>query len=64
MLPEAAREELRKIFERNRVSRNDMVFNPGASHSQADDILCSLLETLGFADVVEEYNRIQPKWYA
>ena len=34
-----------------------------AAHRDADQTLCDLLETLGFADVVEQYHRIR-KWYA
>lgn len=32
-------------------------------HYEADRVLCSLLDTLGYADVVAEYNKID-KWYA
>lgn len=32
-------------------------------HSQADDVLCDLLRTLGCQDVVAEWDRIK-KWYA
>lgn len=34
-----------------------------AAHSNADDIICLLLEELGYSDVVEEYHKID-KWYA
>ena len=34
-----------------------------AAHDHADDVLCKLLTTLGFTDVVEEYNKVD-KWYA
>ena len=33
------------------------------AHSIADTILCRLLESLGYSDVVREYDRIE-KWYA
>jgi len=33
------------------------------SHMVADDILCRLLCTLGYEDVVREYEKID-KWYA
>jgi hypothetical protein len=33
------------------------------AHSQADDLLCDLLRTLGYGDVVEAYSKID-KWYA
>ena len=32
-------------------------------HSDADAILCELLERLGFGEVVELYNSIE-KWYS
>ena len=33
------------------------------AHSRGDDILCKLLKTLGYEDVVEAWDEI-PKWYA
>ena len=33
------------------------------AHCEADDIICELLESLGYKDVVEEYNKID-KWFA
>lgn len=33
------------------------------AHMDADDILCDLLEELGFSDVVNEFRKIN-KWYA
>ena len=32
------------------------------AHRLADDILCRLLQSLGYADVVAEYNKVG-KWY-
>ena len=32
-------------------------------HSNADGIICSLLEELGYKDVVEEYDKVD-KWFA
>jgi hypothetical protein len=34
-----------------------------AAHSEADDVLCQLLNALGYAIVVKEYEKID-KWYA
>jgi hypothetical protein len=34
-----------------------------AAHIEADEILCSLLEKLGYEKVVEEWKKV-PKWYA
>lgn len=33
------------------------------THADADSVLCQLLVSLGYGDVVTEYNRIH-KWYA
>lgn len=33
------------------------------AHLSADQILCNILEELGYSDVVKEYNKIE-KWYA
>lgn len=33
------------------------------AHSNADEILCTLLEELGYAEVVAEYRKVS-KWYA
>lgn len=32
-------------------------------HQVADEVLCELLEGLGFKEVVEEYRKIE-KWYS
>jgi hypothetical protein len=34
-----------------------------AAHGDADEILCALLESLGYADVVAEWSEVE-KWYA
>lgn len=34
-----------------------------AAHSQADKILCDLLNSLGYDDVVKEFEKLE-KWYA
>ncbi len=34
-----------------------------AQHGDADEVLCDLLKTLGYADVVAEWEEV-PKWYA
>lgn len=34
-----------------------------AAHSIADQAICGLLESLGYGDVVKEYDKIE-KWYA
>ncbi len=37
-------------------------YNQEDAHVEADDILCGLLNTLGYDDVVKEYEAIE-KWY-
>lgn len=34
-----------------------------AAHTEADEILCDILDMLGFEDIVEAYKAIE-KWYA
>lgn len=34
-----------------------------AAHGDADNVLCELLTTLGYADVVAEWQKVD-KWYA
>lgn len=33
------------------------------AHLTADNILCRLLESLGYSDVIREYDKVE-KWYA
>jgi hypothetical protein len=33
------------------------------AHSIADDILCEVLDTLGYAEIVNEWDKVG-KWYA
>ena len=37
--------------------------NPAMAHAVAEDILCELLRNLGYADVVEEWDKVE-RWYA
>lgn len=34
-----------------------------SAHADADEVLCDLLEALGYKKVVEAYNKVD-KWYA
>lgn len=34
------------------------------NHARADEILTDLLISLGYEDVVQAYEQVQPKWYA
>lgn len=34
-----------------------------SAHAEADDILCTVLEVLGYSELVEEYKKVE-KWYA
>ena len=42
---------------------NDDYYDKQGAHIEADEILCNLLEELGFKEVVRLYREI-PKWYA
>lgn len=33
------------------------------AHSMADGVLCDFLESLGYKDIVDEYDKVE-KWYA
>ena len=33
------------------------------AHADADDVLCSILQSLGYGDVVDEYKKVD-KWFA
>lgn len=46
---------LLKAQQKNRDTEN--------AHGDADDILCELLTTLGYEDVVAEWRKVK-KWYA
>jgi hypothetical protein len=37
--------------------------DPEAAHSKADLILCEFLCTLGYDNIVKEYNKVE-KWFA
>jgi len=37
--------------------------DPEMAHINADDILCELLDELGYADLVDIYNKVE-KWHA
>lgn len=34
-----------------------------SAHAEADQVLCDLLEAIGFKAIVREYKEV-PKWYA
>jgi transposase len=53
MTRKEAMDELREIQE---------IIDLKVGHRMADDVLCRLLHSLGYRDVVGEYNRVG-KWY-
>lgn len=59
MTPELAKKELQDIVNRQEIGNSDIE----ADHSDADDILCSLLSYLGYDDIVNVYQEVG-KWYA
>lgn len=52
--------ELQNIKER---LKSRTLYDEEDAHVEADDVLVSLLDSMGFTDLVEAYNDI-PKWYA
>jgi hypothetical protein len=46
----------------NQLREIQEIANFEIAHRMADDILCRLLVSLGYADVVAEYNKVG-KWY-
>ena len=56
MTPEELRDELLKVI-------NEYCEDTEVLHKAADKCLCKCLETLGYTEAVEIYNRI-PKWYS
>lgn len=38
-------------------------YDPESDHAEADKVLCELLTTLGYEDVVIEFDNVD-KWYA
>ena len=51
-------QEVIKILENNCFSGDAEI-----DHSNADDILCDFLLSLGYKDLVERYNEVD-KWYS
>jgi len=49
------------IAELNKISSYES--DVEMQHVYADDVLCKLLNNLGYAEVVEAWKRV-PKWYA
>lgn len=54
---EQAIKEMKDAIEVGRDGDQEM------AHVQADDILCALLKSLGYGDVLEQYYKVS-KWYA
>jgi len=50
-------EALNKLAECQKNDETEM------AHSYADDVLCALLDELGYGDVVAEYRKVS-KWFA
>lgn len=38
--------------------------DPEGAHADADDVLCDFISALGYAEVVQAWDAIDPKWYA
>ena len=53
-------EQYRVLCERMRQLASDADIE--AAHGKADDILCEVLDKLGYTEIVDLYNSIE-KWY-
>lgn len=53
--------DLRSYMDRLKTAQENTDIE--SAHEDADDILCDLLEALGYKNVVEEYHKVE-KWYA
>jgi hypothetical protein len=61
MTPEEFADKMREEFPVNGLGM--AVYDKEGAHAQADDIMCDLLESLGYAEGVEIFRRAE-KWYA
>lgn len=55
-------EELKMLYVKRMIEAGNQD-DPEDAHADADDILCEVLEKLGFEDLVSEFNKIN-KYYA
>ena len=62
MTKEEALEKLREIKDGESV-RDSEYFSPEKAHIDADEVLCQMLKSLGYADVVQAFSDVY-KWYA
>ena len=55
----------KKLNEKYLKQMNELKNNDDyeSSHVTADDILCELLDELGYTDLIKVFNEL-PKWYA
>ena len=53
--------DLRPYMDRLKIAQENT--DVELAHVDADDVLCDLLEALGYNNVVEEYHKVE-KWYA
>jgi hypothetical protein len=61
MTPEEFAAKMREEFPIN--EHGNAAYDKEGAHAQADDIICDLLESLGYAEGVEIFRRAE-KWYA
>lgn len=62
MTSEEALEKLREISAGQHI-RSSQYHSPESAHIDADMVLCELLKSLGYVEIVEVYESIG-KWYA
>ena len=47
----------------NRLRAAQQSNDTESAHAEADEVLCDLLEAIGFKTIVKEYRKVS-KWYA
>jgi len=52
-----------EVIRRLKKLQSDFI-DTEVGHGKADDILCEFLISLGYADIVREYEKVEKKWYA
>lgn len=55
----------KRLNDKYLVQMNELKYNDDTeqAHCTADDILCNLLEDLGYTELVDAFNDLE-KWYA
>lgn len=61
LTPDAARKVTLAILEQARATAPG---DPESAHASADAALTTFLEEIGFKDIADAWERVEPKWFA